>query len=112
MALRLKSLASNLRYAWAVLSGQIVLPAQIEGIILMAELAKTTASLGLVSASAERLLAKSASDEAALADAQATIANLDDTISQQIDAVTAKIDAVVPVPTPVTDPAPAEAPVA
>lgn len=88
----------RLQHAWAVLTGKIILPSQIEGMILMNELTKTAAAISDLSASADRLLAKNGDDAAALAAAQATIADADDTTSQAVAAVTAKIDAVVPAP--------------
>jgi hypothetical protein len=92
---RYSTLASRLRFAWAVFTGDFVLPAQLEGLQLMTDLAKTTASIAALSTSASRVVNAYQTANASLADAQGQIATVDDTVSSQIDAVTATLDAAV-----------------
>jgi hypothetical protein len=78
----------------------MVLPAQIEGIMLMTDLAKTTAALAALSASATRVVDAYQAAEASLTDSQTALANVDDTVSSQVDAITSTLDAAVPAPVP------------
>lgn len=100
---------ARFKAALAVMTGRIVLPAQIEGMILMADLAKTLAALSALSITADRLLAKAQADEAALAAANQALADADAETSAQIDALTAKIAAVAPDPAAPVEPAPVSA---
>lgn len=104
----IKPLAHRCRHAWLVLSGRILLPSDLEGMTLMAELTKTAASIAALSAAADRIIAANQTNGSSAADAAATLASLDDSTSQAINAVTAKIDAAVPPPPPASVEAPAE----
>ncbi len=63
-----------------------------------------TAAAAVLDAAADRLIAKNASDEAALAQALGDVANVDQTATATIQPIIDKITAVVPVP----EPAPAD----
>lgn len=82
--------------AFDVMTGRIVLPHDLEGIVLMAALAKTAAALALLSASADRAIAKAQADSTAASDAAAALAAVDDDTAAQIQAVTDKLDAYAP----------------
>jgi hypothetical protein len=103
----------RLRGAFYVASGRIILPSDLEGMLLMAELANTALALTALSAAADRVLAKAQADSAAAADAAATIAQVDESTAAQINSVTDKLNAYAPEAAPtleLTDPAPTEQP--
>jgi hypothetical protein len=88
-----------------VLTGNIVLPSQLEGIQLMTDLAKTTASIAALQISAQRVVDAYNAANGSLSELQSQLANVDDTVSAQVDAVTATLDQAVPPPAPETLPA-------
>lgn len=94
----MRLIVNRLRFALAVLFGRLAFPAQPEGLILMADLAKTADSLTRLQASAARLVNVNATNASDLADAKAALANADDSTSSAIDAITAQIDAAAPPP--------------
>ena len=92
------SILARAKFAWAVITGRIVPTDSLERMIFMADLTNTTAAIAALNASADRLIAKSQSDAAALAPLQADLANVDANVAAQITPITAKIDAIVPPP--------------
>jgi len=106
-----KPLVLRIRHAWFVLTGRIILPSDIEGMSLMAQLAKTAASIAALSIAAGALIKVAQDNATSASDANAALAAADDATSQQIDAVTATINAALPAPAPVaapTDPVPTD----
>jgi hypothetical protein len=96
----------RLALIWAVVSGRYSPTESIERLIFMSDLAKTVAAIAALNISADRLIAKSLSDDTTIAADKAALANVDDTVSNEIAAVGAKIDAIAPVPA-VVEPTPA-----
>jgi len=94
----------RLRGAFYVATGRIILPSDLEGMLLMAELASTALALTALSAAADRALTKAQADSAAAADAAATIAQVDESTAAQINSVTDKLNAYAPPPS--VEPAP------